>query len=96
MTDEGYDVLLVTNPQDIVKFYNPNKKTLFVMDDFCGTYSINQSAFHDWKTVMNRIKELLQNKLKKIPMTSRLHVNKDEQFESLSINCLSGESCRNS
>ncbi|CAC5390172.1 unnamed protein product [Mytilus coruscus] len=78
MAGEGYDVLRLTNPQDIVKFYNPNKKTLFVMDDFCGTYSINQSAFHNWKTDLNRIKELLQNKLPKIIVACRLQVYKDE------------------
>ncbi|XP_052082857.1 uncharacterized protein LOC127720328 [Mytilus californianus] len=85
MADEGYDVLLVNNPYDIVKFYNPNKRTLFVIDDFCETYSINQSDLHNWKPVIKRIVELIQNKLTKIIVACRLQVYKDEQFESLSI-----------
>ncbi|VDI54537.1 Hypothetical predicted protein [Mytilus galloprovincialis] len=43
MKEEGYSILPVTHPNDIVQFCNPNQKTLFVIDDFCGTYSINQS-----------------------------------------------------
>ncbi|CAC5356932.1 unnamed protein product [Mytilus coruscus] len=43
MIGNGYDSLLVTNPHEIVQFFNPNQKTLFVIDDFCGTFSINQS-----------------------------------------------------
>lgn len=85
MADEGYDVLLVTHPQDIVKFYNSNKKTLFVIDDFCGTYSINQSDLQNWEPVMKHIEELIQNKLTKIIVACRLQVFIDERFEFLSI-----------
>ncbi|VDI59786.1 Hypothetical predicted protein [Mytilus galloprovincialis] len=85
MAEEGYDVLLVTNPQDIVKFYNPNQKTLFVIDDFCGTYSINQSDLLNWEPYVKRIEKLIQNKLTKIIVACRLQVYKDEKFDSLSI-----------
>lgn len=78
MADEGYDVLLVTDPRDIVQFYNSNKKTLFVIDDVCGTYSINQSDLQNWKPIMKRIEELIKNKLTKIIVACRLQVYKDE------------------
>ncbi|CAC5364244.1 unnamed protein product [Mytilus coruscus] len=99
MRDEGYDILLVTNPQDIVKFYNPNQKTLFVIDDFCGTYSINQSYLNSWEPVIERVKELIKNKKTKIIVACRLQVYQDEKFESLSIfktcvcNLLSDDFC---
>lgn len=85
MADEGYDALLVTSPCDIVKFYHPNQKTLFIMDDFCGTYSINQTDLGNWEPVIERVKELIQNKLTKIIVACRLQVYKDERFKSLSI-----------
>ncbi|XP_076079492.1 uncharacterized protein LOC143049705 isoform X2 [Mytilus galloprovincialis] len=82
---EGYDVLPVTNPNDIIQFNNPNQKTLFVIDDFCGTYSINQSNLDNWESVMEQIKMLIENKLTKIIVACRLQVYQDEKFEPLSI-----------
>ncbi|XP_052089965.1 uncharacterized protein LOC127726586 [Mytilus californianus] len=81
----GYDILPVTSPQDILKFYNPNEKTLFVIDDFCGTYSMNQSDLDSWESVMERIEILIENKLTKIFVACRLQVYQDEQFKSLLI-----------
>lgn len=85
MENRGYDILLVTSPHDIVKFHNPNKKTLFVIDDFCGTYTINRSYLDNWEMVLDRIKELVQNKFTKIIVACRLQVYQDEKFASLSI-----------
>ncbi|CAC5416901.1 unnamed protein product [Mytilus coruscus] len=85
MKDGGYDLLLVTSPHDIVKYHNPNKKTLFVIDDFCGIFTINQSYLDNCEIVLDRIKILVQNKLTKIIVACRLQVYKDEKFASLSI-----------
>ncbi|CAC5373906.1 unnamed protein product [Mytilus coruscus] len=85
MKDEGYNVLLITNPHDIVKFYNPNEKTLFVMDNFCGTYSINMFDLNSFESVLERIKVLIQNKVTKIIVACRLQVYQDDKLESLSI-----------
>ncbi|XP_052089966.1 ankyrin-1-like [Mytilus californianus] len=85
MKDKEYDVLLVTDAHDIVKFYNPNRKTLFVIDDFCGIYSINQFELNSLESVMDRIKVLIENKLTKIIVACRLQVYQDDKFESLSV-----------
>ncbi|XP_063402201.1 ankyrin-2-like [Mytilus trossulus] len=86
MGADGYNVLPVTNPHDIVKFNNPNKKTLFVMDDFCGTNSLNQSDVNSFESVMESIKELLiQNVTTKIIVACRLQVYQDDRFKFLSI-----------
>ncbi|XP_071177510.1 uncharacterized protein [Mytilus edulis] len=82
---EGYDVLLVTDPGDIVKFYNPTQKTLFVIDDLYGNYSLNQTDIKVWEPVMERIERILSNELSKIIVACRLQVYQDEKFESLSI-----------
>ncbi|XP_052079002.1 uncharacterized protein LOC127717259 isoform X32 [Mytilus californianus] len=99
MKGEGFDILPVTNPNDIIQFYNPNQKTLFVIDDICGTYSINQSDLDSWESVMEQIKMLIENKFTKIIVACRLQVYQDEKFESLSIfrtcvcNMQSGDLC---
>ncbi|CAC5391197.1 unnamed protein product [Mytilus coruscus] len=85
MAAEGYDILLMTDPGDIVKFYNPNQKTLFVIDDLCGNYSLNQTDMKVWEPVIQPIKKILSNKLAKIIVACRLQVYQDDKFECLSV-----------
>ncbi|CAC5388468.1 unnamed protein product [Mytilus coruscus] len=99
MAKEGYDLLPVTDPDDIVRFDNPNMKTLFVIDDLCGNYSLDQTNINVWEPVMERIKKILSNKLVKIIVACRLQVYQDNKFESLSVfkscvcNLLSDKMC---
>ncbi|XP_071160740.1 uncharacterized protein [Mytilus edulis] len=85
MVDEGYDVLIVTEPGDILRFYNPNKKTLFVVDDLCGNFSLDQSDIKIWEPIMEDIKKSLDNKQTKILVACRLQVYQDGKFDSLSV-----------
>ncbi|XP_071135771.1 uncharacterized protein [Mytilus edulis] len=85
MADDGYNVLLVTSPHDIIKFHNPKEKTLFVLDDFCGTYSINQSDLDNLESIIGRIEELISNKMTKIIVACRLQIYQDAKFEFLPI-----------
>ncbi|XP_052084626.1 ankyrin-3-like [Mytilus californianus] len=85
MAAEGFDVLLVTNPGDIVKFYNPNHKTLFVIDDLCGNYSLNQTDIKIWEPFIDRITKILTKNLAKIITACRFQVYQDDKFKSLSI-----------
>ncbi|VDI45834.1 Hypothetical predicted protein [Mytilus galloprovincialis] len=85
MSAEGYDVLPVRDPGAIVKFYNPNKKTLFVIDDLCGNYSLNQTDMKVWEPFMEQITKILLKKNAKIIVACRLQVYQDEKFESLSV-----------
>ncbi|XP_076081481.1 uncharacterized protein LOC143052358 [Mytilus galloprovincialis] len=85
MSAEGYDVLPIRDPGDIIKFYNPKKKTLFVIDDLCGNYSFNQSDMKVWEPFIEKITKILSNTFSKIIVACRLQVFQDEKFESLSI-----------
>ncbi|XP_071136253.1 uncharacterized protein [Mytilus edulis] len=85
MQNEGYEILPVSNPKDIIKWYNPIKKILFVVDDFCGLYSLNPMMFDKWKNLMEEIKTLVEKKPVKLIMSCRLQVYKDRQIESLSF-----------
>ncbi|CAC5408074.1 unnamed protein product [Mytilus coruscus] len=85
MVKEGYDVLVVTEPCDIVKYNNPNKKTLFVFDDLCGNFSVDLSDIKRWDPVMKNIKMILEKKKKKMLAACRLQVYQDEKFKSLSV-----------
>ncbi|XP_063404193.1 uncharacterized protein LOC134687664 [Mytilus trossulus] len=85
MHNEGYEILPVSNPKEIIKWYNPIKKILFVVDDFCGTYNLNPMKFENWKNMTEKIKTLVEKKQVKLIMSCRLQVYKDRQMESLSF-----------
>ncbi|XP_052103697.1 uncharacterized protein LOC127737205 [Mytilus californianus] len=85
MAEEEFDVLLVTAPHDIINLYNPKKKTLFVIDDLCGNFSLDQSDIKCWEPVMEDIKKSLDKKQTKILAACRLQVYQDEKFNSLSV-----------
>ncbi|XP_076080029.1 uncharacterized protein LOC143050800 [Mytilus galloprovincialis] len=78
MSAEGYDVLPVIDPCDIVKFYNPNKKTLFVIDDLCGNYSLNQTDMKVWEPFIEQITKILLKNNAKIIVACRLQQDKKE------------------
>ncbi|XP_071178356.1 uncharacterized protein [Mytilus edulis] len=86
MQEEGYVILPVTNPEKIIKWCNPSKKILFVVDDFCGTYTINPMKLESWKNLIGKIKTLIEKKPVKLIMSCRLQVFKDEKMKSLSFN----------
>lgn len=85
METKGYDIIPVTNPEDIIKFYDPNRKTVFVIDDVCGKYSLKQSEFDRWKPRMGSLNEVIRHEFTKIIVACRLQVYLDRKFQSLSI-----------
>ncbi|CAC5412666.1 unnamed protein product [Mytilus coruscus] len=99
MVKEEFDVLPVTDPADIVRFCNPNKKALFVVDDLCGNFSLDQSDIKSWEPIMEDVKQNLDKKQTKILAACRLQVYQDGKFDTLSVfktcvcNMLSGNIC---
>ncbi|CAC5362248.1 unnamed protein product [Mytilus coruscus] len=85
MAELEYDVLPVTDPGDIVKYYNPEKKTLFVVDDLCGNFSVDQSDIRRWEPLKGDLKTILLKKETKLIAACRLQVFKNEKFEFLSV-----------
>ncbi|VDH90211.1 Hypothetical predicted protein [Mytilus galloprovincialis] len=85
MAEEGYEVLPLADPGDIVKFHNPNKESLIVIDDFCGKCSVNQTYIHVWESVIDDIEEIIENKKTKIIVACRLQVFQDNKFDFFSI-----------
>ncbi|VDI65379.1 ankyrin repeat, SAM and basic leucine zipper domain-containing protein 1 [Mytilus galloprovincialis] len=85
MAKEEFDVLPVTDPADIVRFCNPKKKTLFVVDDLCGNFSVNQSDIQSWEPIMGDIIKSLDKKQTKILAACRLQVYQDGKFNCLSV-----------
>ncbi|CAC5403686.1 unnamed protein product [Mytilus coruscus] len=85
MKKHGYTVIPCSKPEDIGKWFKHDRKTLFVYDDVCGRYTLNQQIYNDWKQNLNHITSLLTDQCCKIISTCRLEVYKDEIFSDLSI-----------
>ncbi|XP_052088603.1 uncharacterized protein LOC127725578 [Mytilus californianus] len=91
MNDSGYDVIpVIDDPSDILNFYNPNQRTVFVIDDFCGKYTLIPSQFERWKTLTDDLLSILQDGNCKIIASCRLQVYNDSKFTALSLfkNCI--------
>ncbi|VDI56400.1 death-associated protein kinase [Mytilus galloprovincialis] len=85
MKKHGYTVIPCSKPEDIVKWFKHGRKTLFVFDDVCGRYTLNQQIYTDWKQRLDHINLFSEDKCCKIISTCRLEVYKDELFSNLSI-----------
>ncbi|XP_071177552.1 uncharacterized protein [Mytilus edulis] len=85
MKKNGYTVIPCSKPKDIGRWFKHGRKTLFVFDDVCGRYTLNQQIYTDWKQRLDYIISLLEDKCCKIISTCRLEVYKDELFSNLSI-----------
>ncbi|XP_076105809.1 uncharacterized protein LOC143074147 [Mytilus galloprovincialis] len=85
MKKYGYTVIPCSKPKDIEKWFKHGRKTLFVFDDVCGRYTLNQQIYTDWKQRLDHIISLLKDKCCKIISTCRLEVYKDKLFSNLSI-----------
>ncbi|XP_076108939.1 uncharacterized protein LOC143076926 [Mytilus galloprovincialis] len=85
MKKHGYTVIPCSKPEDIGKWFKHGRKTLFVYDDVCGRYTLNQQIYTDWKQRLDHIESLLKDTCCKIISSCRLEVYKDELFSDLSI-----------
>ncbi|CAC5403393.1 unnamed protein product [Mytilus coruscus] len=85
MMELGYIIIPCDNPGDIRQWFKHGRKTVFVFDDVCGRYTLNQQIFNEWTQRLEHIQSLLEDSCCKIMSTCRLDVYKNEQLNSLSI-----------
>ncbi|CAC5408424.1 unnamed protein product [Mytilus coruscus] len=85
MAQLEYDIIPVTDLGDIVKFNNPNKKILIVVDDLCGNFSVDQSDIRSWEPLKEDLNKIILNEETKLIAACRLQVFKDEKFQFLSV-----------
>ncbi|XP_063417138.1 uncharacterized protein LOC134699477 [Mytilus trossulus] len=56
---EGYQIVPSNFPTDITHYFNESEKQVFVFDDVCGKYSLDNDLLQKWKkigTELNKIK----------------------------------------
>lgn len=85
MIGEGYDVLTVKSPKDVVSYSMKKRKSLFLFDDICGRYNVIQSESEEWDRYTSDIQECLTIAPIKILATCRLQVFQNPIIQELEI-----------
>ena len=71
------NIIPVRCPKDIERYCNMGKLNLFVVDDFCGKYEMDEEEFKNWdKCSMT----FTLNDRCKLIFSCRLHVFRDSRF----------------
>ncbi|CAG2226043.1 unnamed protein product [Mytilus edulis] len=73
--NEDFELLIVTNPDDIVRYASKDKKQIFIIDDIFGKYNVHEYDTMWWSKQGNLVLKLLdRNKDFKILATCRSHI----------------------
>ncbi|XP_076108013.1 uncharacterized protein LOC143076203 isoform X2 [Mytilus galloprovincialis] len=82
---EGYQILPISDPKDIEKYYTNGLAQIFVFDNLCGVFNVDQHLINSWDRVSSQIARFCkENKHFRILATCRLQITKNPQFEKLS------------
>ena len=73
---KDYHILPVICPTDIVKYFDRNIKQIYIIDDICGKFSVDQSMINSWERVKCQIlKYCKNNKDFRVLGTCRLEIS---------------------
>ena len=79
-----YHILPIMCPKDIVKYFDPNIKQIYIIDDICGKFSVDQSMVNSWERVNRQIlKYRKDNKEFRVLGTCRLEISISSPFRKL-------------
>lgn len=79
----GYEIITIQTAIDLKEKYCPGKKTLFVIDDLCGKFTVDKQLIDDWDLRIDLVKQVFNDCSCKILFSCRLQVYKDPQFSRL-------------
>lgn len=79
----GFQITLVSNAADFKTYNKPGRKTLFVLEDFCGKFTANSRLVEEWCEILDIVKLAIETGVCKILFSCRLQVYRDEQFNCL-------------
>lgn len=72
-----YDFMIISNPDDLLKYASDYKKQVFLIDDVFGKYSVSEYDMMWWNRQGESFQHLLtRNTNLRLLMTSRLHIYK--------------------
>lgn len=73
----------VVDLSDIIRYCDPKKKQVFVIDDICGKVTVNVQTVDWWYTHLNQIEKILSKGQIKLLASCRLQIYNDPKFRRL-------------
>lgn len=71
----GYDFMIISDPDDLLKYVSEDKKQVFLIDDVFGKFFVSKDDMFWWKRQSEFIQYLMtRNRNLRLLMTSRLHI----------------------
>jgi len=82
----GFDVMIISDLDDIIKYATDEKKQLFVIDDVFGKYSLNYHNTGWWNRQANLVKQVLRKNVNmKLLMTSRSQIYQPTILDNIDL-----------
>ncbi|CAG2217063.1 unnamed protein product [Mytilus edulis] len=82
---EGYRIIPIHSPSEIDKYFQRNRKQIFVIDDICGKYTVIQTEVEKWIKRNDSIQRVLNCNNIKVIASSRIQVFNEKQFKRLQL-----------
>ncbi|CAC5422313.1 unnamed protein product [Mytilus coruscus] len=82
---DGYYIVPVHSPEEIIQYCEPKHKQVFVIDDVCGKSTIDIGLVNCWTTLSTDIKKIIKDHKIKILLSCRKHIYSDRSFEGAEI-----------
>lgn len=89
LENESYTLILLREANDLDRFYKSGRKTLYVVDDLCGSYIGDEEEMKKWEKLEKDIKYRLEHGNCKLIATCRLQVFHD--IKSLDLKLFENE-----
>lgn len=80
----GYEVVLISSPNDIILQRFPKRKQLFIIDDIIGKYRVDSVAVELWRRLHDRLKVVFKENNVKLLSTLRRQVYTDMSLQVFS------------
>lgn len=74
---KGYEVVLISSPNEIILQRFPERKQIFIMDDIIGKYRVDSVAVELWRRLHDRLKVVFKENNVKLLSTLRRQVFTD-------------------
>ncbi|XP_063411129.1 uncharacterized protein LOC134694064 [Mytilus trossulus] len=82
---EGYTIVPVHSPEEIISYCKPTYKQVFVIDDVCGISTIDIGLVNRWTTWAIDIEQVIADHKIKILLSCRKHIYLDRSFAGVEL-----------
>ncbi|VDH90318.1 Hypothetical predicted protein [Mytilus galloprovincialis] len=88
---QDYDIVVVSSPEQMKNYYDPESKQIFVIHNIFGAYTFEQDKAMKWLEMTKDIKIMLDSNRVKLLASCKTHIFKHQIVEKLEV--LSETSC---